>query len=82
MAELERELGGPIARHFDLIAGTSIGGILALALANEIPASNLVDMFVKKGTDIFKRRTRFPLFKSSFSSDELKKVISAPDMLG
>ncbi len=35
LAELERELGGPIARHFDLIAGTSIGGILALAIANE-----------------------------------------------
>lgn len=41
LAELERELGGPIARHFDLIAGTSIGGILALAIANEIPASSL-----------------------------------------
>lgn len=82
LAELERELGGPIARHFDLIAGTSIGGILALAIANEIPASSLVDMFVKKGSDIFKPRTRFPLFKSSFSSDELKKVISATEMLG
>lgn len=82
LAELERELGGPIARHFDLIAGTSIGGILALAIANEIPASSLVDMFVKKGSDIFKPRTRFPLFKSSFSSDELKKVISATDLLG
>lgn len=49
LAELERELGGPIARHFDLIAGTSIGGILALALANEIPAQKLVEMFVSKG---------------------------------
>lgn len=82
LAEIERELGGPIARHFDLIAGTSIGGILALAIANEIPASDLVEMFVRKGRDIFKPRTRMPIFKSSFSSEELKKVISAEDMLG
>lgn len=82
LAELERELGGPIARHFDLIAGTSIGGILALALANEIPAQKLVEMFISKGADIFKPRTRFPLFRSSFSSDTLKAVISEADLLG
>lgn len=31
---LEARVGQPLARCFDLIAGTSIGGILALALAS------------------------------------------------
>lgn len=82
LAEIEKEIGGPIARHFDLIAGTSIGGILALAIASEIPAQSLVDMFMRHGEAIFRPRTRLPIRKSSFSSDELKKQISAPDMLG
>lgn len=33
LADLEERIGAPIATRFDLIAGTSIGGILALALA-------------------------------------------------
>jgi len=35
----------PLARRFDLLAGTSIGGVLALALAFEIPMSRLVRLF-------------------------------------
>lgn len=31
---LELYLGGPVIKYFDWIAGTSTGGILALALAN------------------------------------------------
>jgi patatin-like phospholipase/acyl hydrolase len=36
LAELEsRYLGGaPVARYFDIMAGTSMGGIIALALAH------------------------------------------------
>ena len=33
LADIEDEIGAPIARRFDLIAGTSVGGILALAIA-------------------------------------------------
>src|SRR2546422_5276580 len=32
LAELERRTGRPICKLFDLIAGTSTGGVLALAL--------------------------------------------------
>lgn len=49
--------GEPLARRFDLIAGTSIGGILALALACEIPASKLVELFETHGPTIFRRRS-------------------------
>ncbi len=40
IADVEREINAPLASRFDLITGTSIGGILALALALEIPAQD------------------------------------------
>ena len=33
LANLEQDLGEPIGRYFDLISGTSTGGIIAIGLA-------------------------------------------------
>ena len=49
LAELETVLGRPIASHFDLICGTSAGGMLALGLAAEIPAIELKALFEERG---------------------------------
>lgn len=52
---IEHETGKPFGSHFDLICGTSIGGILALALATrEIAASVLVELLQQHGTEVFK----------------------------
>src|ERR1700735_3265446 len=56
IAELERRIAAPIATRFDLIAGTSIGGILAIGLANEIPAAGIKAAFEAEGTAIFSGR--------------------------
>ncbi len=53
LAELETALGRPIASHFDLICGTSAGGMLALGLAAEIPAQELKALFENEGNRIF-----------------------------
>lgn len=53
LAELEAALGRPIASHFDLICGTSAGGMLALGLAAEIPAQQLKALFEDEGSRIF-----------------------------
>jgi patatin-like phospholipase/acyl hydrolase len=62
LAEIEKRTQRPIARLFDLIAGTSTGGILALGLS--IPktppaplyaASQLLEMYVRDGNRIFSR---------------------------
>lgn len=42
-----------IGSRFDLIAGTSMGGILALALAFRIPARRILDLFLERGELIF-----------------------------
>jgi patatin-like phospholipase/acyl hydrolase len=54
LAELEQSSGRPIHAQFDLIAGTSIGGIIALGLAAGTPAAAIRDAIVEKGPEIFR----------------------------
>jgi patatin-like phospholipase/acyl hydrolase len=56
LAALESRIDEPLGSRFDLIAGTSIGGILALALAFEIPMSRLVRLFAEQGPSVFSDR--------------------------
>lgn len=56
LRQLEESLGKPLAQHFDLICGTSAGGLLALGLAAEIPAVELQAMFEEEGQRIFGSR--------------------------
>lgn len=55
LAAIERAAGQPIHRLFDLVAGTSTGGILACALASPVPhpASALLDFYIQHGRTIF-----------------------------
>lgn len=78
LSELEEELKCPIANKFDLIAGTSIGGIIALALALEIPAKQIEELFIQNGKEIFKKRSILStgyLFKSKYSNKGLYSVL-------
>ena len=56
LAELEARAGEPLARRFDLIAGTSVGGILALGLGFEVPAAEMRTLFIERGAKIFSTR--------------------------
>lgn len=83
LAELERALGKPLARCFDLLAGTSVGGILALGLALEIPASHLASLFERHGDEIF--RHHFSLrgyFRARYRTASLTALLSRPDIFG
>ena len=57
---LEQSFGTPISQKFDLICGTSVGGILALGLAAGIKTEELQDLFVEQGGQIFGYRRRRP----------------------
>jgi len=51
--QLEKLTGKPISKQFDLITGTSIGGVIALSLSAGISPSHLVNVFKEKGELIF-----------------------------
>lgn len=53
LANFEERAGIPIGRCFDLLAGTSIGGIIALAIAAEVPMKDVVAAFERDGHEIF-----------------------------
>lgn len=53
LVEIEKELGAPLGQHFDLIAGTSTGSLLALGLAQGFSAKELLGFYIQDGIDIF-----------------------------
>src|SRR5688500_13052541 len=57
LCEIERRTGRRVAELFDLIAGTSTGGILACALArpDALTAEELVGLYERHGPTIFRR---------------------------
>jgi len=74
LAEIERRTGSPIAHMFDLVSGTSTGGIIALGLT--IPkfpgaplyrAQRFVDLYEQEGSRIFSRS----LLRALFAIDNL-----------
>lgn len=60
LACLEERAGQPLGRSFDLICGTSIGGILALGLGAERPAAEMLAAFEADGPKIFSNRSKPP----------------------
>ncbi|MFB9980178.1 CBASS cGAMP-activated phospholipase [Mesorhizobium kowhaii] len=86
LEKLEQQAGRPLRECFDLIAGTSIGGILACGIAAGIPASQMRDAFERLGSGIFDRRLQmfgrrlFPvprlgLLSARYSQAGLEKAI-------
>ncbi len=53
LAHLEAAAGKPAGTLFDLVAGTSTGGIIACGIAKGVPAQKLVDLYVAGGASIF-----------------------------
>ena len=85
----QRYLGGSsVTQYFDLIAGTSTGGIIALGLATGLRATEMSDLYVERGCEIFppvprnlfgktwrsfKNCSRF--LKFSYNSEALVRVL-------
>jgi uncharacterized protein len=82
LTEIEKEIGGPIGDYFDLIAGTSTGGILALGLGFRIPAEEIRNFYRDKGPSIFPSTGRLgirgflrQLFTTKHSHADLRKAL-------
>jgi patatin-like phospholipase/acyl hydrolase len=53
LAELEKKLGSPLNKNFDLVIGTSTGAGIACGVGLGMPANTYLDMYMKYGKDIF-----------------------------
>ena len=67
-----------LSDYFDLVAGTSTGGILACYYLhpNRFPASDAIDIYEKRGKEIFKNKfLRFGFAKEKYPAIGLEKVL-------
>jgi hypothetical protein len=71
LVEIEKRTGKKISECFDLITGTSTGGILASALCSNsgISAKKALDIYMKQGQTIFSRSVMQKLWFFSSLSD-------------
>ena len=55
LVDIEKIAGKSLAETFDIIAGTSTGGIIACGLGVGMTAQALLDLYVNRGSEIFSR---------------------------
>ena len=78
LAKLEKQAGRPIGQCFDLIAGTSIGGIIALGLGLGHTAEKIRDTFLEDGLKIFPPRAEPPKNKILAGYKLYRSVVDGP----
>lgn len=84
LSQLEKRYGCHLADYFDMICGTSTGGLIALALSMRKSAQDITDFYAQKGNQIFPYTNKvsrgYAFFKQLFmggkySDATLKKCI-------
>jgi len=61
LAKIQESLDRPLASYFDLIVGTSTGGLIAVALGMGLSADEIKALYENEGASIFTRRPVAPL---------------------
>ena len=81
---LEAQLGQPITKHFDIVTGTSTGGLIALALARGISGADIQRFYIENGRKIFpasgvlgRLRAVRSLVMSKYSNRVLKATLQS-----
>ena len=78
-------VGGDLAAHFDLIAGTSTGGIIAVGIGTACnqgkpyTPAELLGLYVQNGSQIFRKNwftSETELVHPKYSPDSLEKVLA------
>ncbi|WP_153126694.1 CBASS cGAMP-activated phospholipase [Peribacillus tepidiphilus] len=76
LKQVEDSIGGPIHKHFDLLTGTSTGGIICLGLTSGMSAEEIANLYINEGTQIFgKKRASGYIKNASYSNNPLKNLL-------
>lgn len=79
LAGLEKDLGRPVLDHFDLVVGTSTGGLIALALGAGMASGDVVDLYASKMRTIFpgprQLRSVRQLVRPKYRPDGLERLL-------
>ncbi len=79
LAALEDMIGDKVAGYFDLIVGTSTGGIIALALGVGFSAKEILEFYGREGPGIFKGNAMIRFLRSlgisKYSSNRLRRPL-------
>jgi len=85
LTEIQKRLGLDLFKIFDLIAGTSTGGIIALGIGTKCKnngpysPSELIDLYVQNGPEIFKKNFLTPerqVVLPKYSPDALEAALA------
>lgn len=81
LEHFEERFNCRIADYFDLICGTSTGGLIALGLSLRIPVELISSLYYKRGKQIFPHRSSFLsslqqfFLRSKYDNNELRKAL-------
>lgn len=76
LAEIEQKCSVKICDYFDILAGTSTGGIITAALSVGIPAKDILELYMENAKCIFPQNKYFKLFKTKYRSKFLEPIIA------
>lgn len=80
LVRLEEDLDVRIIDHFDLIAGTSTGGVIALGLGLGLTPREIVEFYTEHGPRIFRDRSRTRsmrrLLRSKYPAQPLRDALT------
>lgn len=83
LEHLEQRFGCSISDYFDLICGTSTGGLIALALSMKIPAKTVSEFYEQYGKTIFPRRNKLwglirqTFWRGKYSDEPLRCALTS-----
>ncbi|MDG4778937.1 patatin-like phospholipase family protein [Micromonospora sp. WMMD961] len=80
LARLEEDLGIRVTDHFDLIAGTSTGGIIALGLGLGMTPREILEFYTDLGPRVFRDRSRLRglrhLVRAKYAAGPLRAALT------
>jgi predicted acylesterase/phospholipase RssA len=80
LSALEESVGSPVSEYFDLISGTSTGGIIALGLGLGLRSSDLLRFYEERGPTIFGGNGKIgflrQLLRAKYDPEPLRRCLS------